>query len=95
MPNSNQIILLENGSIVDSDSYEALVNKNGPFSNFIKAYLESKGSNESQEEEENISMQKDENKESKIDKIKLEANMSEKDKLIQKEKIETGNVILT
>ena len=93
LPNSDEIVLIDNGSIVDSGSYEKLVNKNGPFSDFIKTYLESKGSNDLDDEEEQISESKNEKylKQHKI-KIDTKLDISETEQLIQKEKIESGNV---
>lgn len=46
LPQSNKIIMMENGSIVGQGTYDELINKTGDsFSNYIKTYLDSKDAN--------------------------------------------------
>lgn len=39
LPQVDCLILVENGKIVDSGSFENLLNSNGPFSDFYKTFL--------------------------------------------------------
>lgn len=38
LPQTDHIIMLDNGSIVESGSYNQLIDKDGPFKEFIKAF---------------------------------------------------------
>ena len=43
LPETDEILLLENGSIVEMGTYEELLaNKEGPFNSFMRLYFESK-----------------------------------------------------
>ncbi|CAF0762037.1 unnamed protein product [Brachionus calyciflorus] len=86
LPSSAEIVLLDNGSIIDYGPYDVLVKKNGSFCGFVKNFIESK--NTEQEEKVEIIEQVQEN-----NKINFNSKeVKEKDKLVQKEKVETGNV---
>nr|UOU03335.1 ATP-binding cassette subfamily C1-4 [Brachionus rubens] len=92
LSDSDNICLFENGSIVDSGRYEVLLAKNGSFSNFIKTYLESKESNFEEVEQDKNPSKKESNGEISNFVFSQGVEIQEKDKLIRKEKVETGNV---
>ena len=45
LPSTDQIIYIENGSILEMNNYNKLIEANSLFSDFIKSYLQSKQTN--------------------------------------------------
>jgi ABC-type multidrug transport system fused ATPase/permease subunit len=45
LPEVNRIIMLENGTFVETGTFDELKNLNGPFTAFIKTFLESQSKN--------------------------------------------------
>ncbi len=108
LPQVDEIIMIDNGNIVENGTYNDLKDKNGIFTEFMKAYLESNESN--QEFIKNITPDTETNSFNKQmsiiseKSVKLERESSilskqnstkkEKvgEKIIEKEKIESGNV---
>lgn len=85
LPDSDEIFVVENGSIIESGSYEALIKKNGAFSDFMKTFLESKttdsGDYESIESNQQLNVA-----------TKVKSAKTNDEQIIQKEKIESGLV---
>ena len=106
LPQVDEIIMIENGFIIETGTYVELKNQNGKFTEFMKAFLNSKDANQEYikniEIDESILLEKqvsaDENKlarsESVISKKSDKKENNEK-KIIEKEKIETGTVKLS
>ena len=44
LPRVDRIIVLADGRITESDTFEDLINKNGDFADFIRTYLNEEGS---------------------------------------------------
>lgn len=88
MSNSDQIFLMENGSIIESGSYESLIQKNSAFSDFMRTYLESKNNN-SVDYESAVS-----NQPSNLSNSKVKSTKSDDEQIVKKEKIESGLVKL-
>lgn len=83
LSNSDEIFLIENGSIIESGSYENLMEKNGAFSDFMRTFIESKNSDNNEYEftEKNQSQT-----------CTVKSTKTNDEQLIQKEKIESGKV---
>ena len=103
LPQVDEIIMIDNGSIVEKGAYIELKDKNGYFTEFMKSYLESNEAN--QEFIKNMNPVGLETQVSKISEksVKLDrtgsvtsktstANEKAGEKIIVKEKIESGNV---
>nr|QNH67943.1 ATP-binding cassette transporter subfamily C member 1 X4 [Brachionus plicatilis] len=83
LSNSDEIFLIENGSIIESGSYEDLMEKNGAFSDFMRTFIESKNSDNNEYEltEKNQSQT-----------CTVKSTKTNDEQLIQKEKIESGKL---
>nr|QUF59448.1 ATP-binding cassette transporter Abcc1-4 [Brachionus angularis] len=92
LPQTDHIIFLENGSIVDSGSYQDLLNKNGPFTNFMKKFLDSKESNKEELENKIIDVLEKNEKKAKLLHLNSKINDNNGKNLIQVEKIQSGKV---
>ena len=79
---------MENGSIIESGSYESLIQKNSAFSDFMRTYLESKNNN-SVDYESAVS-----NQPSNLSNSKVKSTKSDDEQIVKKEKIESGLVKL-
>ncbi len=113
LPQVDEIILLENGQIVEKGTYEQLKNKNGAFTDFIRLYLQSQDFNKNNQQiNEELGEKTPEQKRpatgqsidilarQQSNKSKVEASVEkvvEKagEKIIVKEKIESGEVKLS
>nr|APD26520.1 ATP-binding cassette transporter subfamily C member 1 X4 protein [Brachionus koreanus] len=83
LSHSDEIFFMENGSIIETGSYEALIEKNGYFSDFMKSFLDSKNTEFSDyESRENDQPTKTESN--------VKSTKTNDEQLIQKEKIESG-----
>jgi hypothetical protein len=92
LPECDEILMLENGTIAEFGTYEDLMNKNGKFTTFINnSFLEDQLNKKTEEINSEPSIKK-------LDSIKQEIKEEEeKDefKIIQSEKIEQNNVKLS
>ena len=100
LPQVDEIIMLDEGFIVETGTYDQLKNKNGTFTEFMKAFLEANEANQeyirniapdSLERQASIISEKLENSVPDVSK-KSETKEKEVKKIIEKEKIETGSV---
>ena len=97
LPQVDEIIMLDEGFIVETGTYDQLKDKNGTFTEFMKAFLEANEAN--QEFIRNISLERQasiisEKFERSLSIVSKKSEIKEKPqrKLVEMEKIETGNV---
>ncbi|RNA36438.1 multidrug resistance-associated 1 [Brachionus plicatilis] len=102
LPQVDEIIVLENGMIVEQGQFEDLKSRNGSFYHFIQSHLNDKVAEEKIEEEiildDNLDSVVPKSPESKIPSQSVRSLNKEKkvgEKLTVKEKIETGTVKLS
>jgi hypothetical protein len=102
LPQCDMIIMLENGCIVETGSYDVLKDQNGVFTDFIRTYLESKEwKSDIENEDEEISPESSKKvltKQISVVSSKLESKVDKEEKpgekIIQKERIESGTVYI-
>ena len=104
LPQVDEIIMIENGFIIETGTYDQLKNQNGKFTEFMKAFLDSNEANQefiknitdssllnrqlSKVSEKNVNFDRSL---SIVSKVSVKKDFNQR-KLIEKEKIESGSV---